>query len=307
MHVGAECEGPGGGAPPEQESAGCRGELLEAVEQITEPVDLVLGGHTHNRVLTTVKGIPVAEAALYGTAYSVTDLERRGGRTAVTHRAVRTTWADEVSPDTAVARVVAEWEARVRPVSERVLVSFAAAMEREGSEYPLGNLVADAVRAQTGARVSLVNTGSVRRAMPAGPITYGMLYELQPFQNELVTVAVTGAQLRAALENALARDAAPDAHVSGMTVTYAPSAPRGSRVRDVRLADGRPLRDADTVTIGTTEFVATGGDGYEVLKEGRMTRAGVVDLDALVAYLRSLPQPVRPPAAGRWRTAGNVE
>ncbi|HEX8271632.1 MAG TPA: 5'-nucleotidase C-terminal domain-containing protein [Longimicrobiaceae bacterium] len=305
MHVGAECEAPGAGAPPEQESTGCRGELLEAVEGITEPVDLVVGGHTHNRVLTTVRGIPVAEAALYSTAYSVTDLERRGGRTAVTHRSVRTTWADEVSPDTAVARVVGEWEARVRPVSERVVVGFAAAMEREGSEYPLGNLVADAVRAQTGARVSLVNTGSVRRAMPAGPITYGMLYELQPFQNELVTVAVTGAQLRAALENALARDAAPDAHVSGLTVTYSPSAPRGSRVREVRLADGRPLRDADTVTVGTSEFVATGGDGYEVLKGGRMTRLGVVDLDALVAYLRAQPQPVQPPRTGRWRTAGN--
>lgn len=300
LHVGAECEGPGTGAPPEQESVGCEGELLEAAEQITEPVDLLVGGHTHNRVLTTVRGIPVAEAALYSQAYSVTDLERSGGRTVATRREVHPAWADEVSPDTAVARVVAEWEARVRPVSERVVTSFAAAMEREGSEYALGNLIADAVRARTGARAALVNTGSVRRAMPAGPITYGMLYELQPFQNEIVTVAVTGAQLRAALENALARDAAPDAHVSGLTVAYSPTAPAGSRVREVRLADGRPLRDADTLTLGTSEFVATGGDGYVVLREGRMTRTGMVDLDALVAYLTSLPQPVQPPRTGRW-------
>lgn len=302
LHVGAACDAPGPGAPPEQESTGCEGELLEAAAQITEPVDLLVGGHTHNRVLTTANGIAVAEAASYSVAYSVTDLERRGGRTAATRREVRTAWADEVAPDTAVARVVEDWEARVRPVSERVLVSFAAPMEREGSEYPLGNLVADAVRARTGARVALVNTGSVRRAMPAGPITYGMLYELQPFQNELVTVTATGAQLRAALENALARDAAPDAHVSGITVTYAPSAPRGSRVREIRLTGGRPVRDADTITIGTSEFVATGGDGYVVLKEAPMTRAGMVDLDALVAFLQSLPQPVQPPRTGRWRT-----
>jgi 5'-nucleotidase len=59
------------------------------------------------------------------------------------------------------------------------------------------------------------------------------------------------------------------------------------------------------VTVGTSEFVATGGDGYEVLKEGRMTRLGMVDLDALVAYLRAQPQPVQPPRTGRWRTAGN--
>ncbi|HEX2190849.1 MAG TPA: bifunctional UDP-sugar hydrolase/5'-nucleotidase [Longimicrobiaceae bacterium] len=300
VHTGAECEGPRPGAPPAAESSGCRGELLEMVESLTEPVDLVLGGHTHQRVLTTVGGTPVAEAASYSVAYSLTDLERRGGRTVATTREVRTAWADEVDPDTAVARVVAEWDTNVRPISERVVVSFAVPMEREGAEYPLGNLVADAVRARTGAQVALVNTGSVRRAMPAGPITYGMLYELQPFQNELVTVAATGAQLRAALENALAQGEGPDAHLSGMTVAYDPSGAAGSRVREIRLASGRTVRDADTVTVGTSEFVATGGDGYASLRDARMTRLGQVDLDALVAYLRALPQPVQPPRTERW-------
>lgn len=298
MHVGATCEEPG--RAPEELSAGCEGEMLEIAEALTEPVDLIVGGHTHQRVLSAAGGIPVVEANSYGTAYSVTDLERRGDSTIVIARAVRTPWADEVDPDTAVARIVAEWEARVRPVSERPVARFAVPMQREGAEYPLGNLLADAQRTATGAHVGLVNNGSIRRDMPAGPVDYGTLYELQPFQNELVTVEVSGAQLRAALENALGERGGPEAHISGMTVRYQPTAPAGQRIREIRLSDGRMVGPEDRVTVGTTEFVATGGSGFDVLTEGRLGRTGLVDLDALVTYLQSLPQPVTPPEVGRW-------
>ncbi|HEX2095230.1 MAG TPA: bifunctional UDP-sugar hydrolase/5'-nucleotidase [Longimicrobiaceae bacterium] len=299
LHVGAVCTSPG--RAPEEESSGCEGEVLEITRALREPVDLIVGGHTHQRVLTTVAGIPVVEAASYGTAYSVTDLERREGRTVATYRAVRTPYADEVTPDTAVARVVETWNENVRPISERVVLSFAAPMERgESTEYPLGNLIADAHRVATGAHASLVNNGSIRRGMPAGPITYGMLYELQPFQNGLVTVELTGAQLRAALENALGRQGRPGAHVSGMTVTYDPRAPQGSRVRAIRLTDGREIGDTDRISLGVTDFLAGGGDRYTSLTQGRTSRTGLVDLDALIDYLKSLPQPVAPPGVGRW-------
>jgi 5'-nucleotidase len=112
-------------------------------------------------------------------------------------------------------------------------------------------------------------------------------------------VQVTGAQLREALENAVSGDG-PSAHISGMTVRWSPSAPAGSRVREIRLSDGRVVTDADTVTLGLSEFIATGGDRFTSLAQGRMTRTSQVDLDALIAYLQSLPQPVQAPDVGRW-------
>ncbi|HVH13204.1 MAG TPA: metallophosphatase, partial [Longimicrobium sp.] len=117
-HVGATCEH--SGTAPAELSTGCRGEILEVAEALSEPVDLIVGGHTHRRVLTSEDSIPLVEAASYSTAYSVTDLERRGGRTVATRREVRTPFADEVTPDTAVARVVTEWSSRTGPVLERV-------------------------------------------------------------------------------------------------------------------------------------------------------------------------------------------
>jgi 2',3'-cyclic-nucleotide 2'-phosphodiesterase (5'-nucleotidase family) len=297
-HVGASCEE--SGTAPAEPSAGCRGEILEMADALTEPVDLVVGGHTHRRVLTHEDSIPIVEAGSYSTAYSVTDLERRGGRTVVTTREVRTPFADEVSPDTQVARVVAEWERSVRPITERVVATLAQPMEREGDEYALGNLLADAIRVQTGAQASLVNNGSIRRPLPAGPVSWGILYELQPFANALVTVRVTGAQLREALEVALA-SGTPNAHVSGLVVRYDSAAPEGRRVREVRLDGGAVVDDDDVVTVGLSEFVATGGDRFTSFTQGRMTRTELVDLDVVIAYLQGLPQPVRAPDAGRWR------
>jgi 5'-nucleotidase len=85
-----------------------------------------------------------------------------------------------------------------------------------------------------------------------------------------------------------------------MTVRYDPRAPVGSRLREIRLDGGRVLRDTDSITIGTTEFLATGGDRYTMLQEARKSRTGMVDLDALTTYLESLPQPIQPPGVARW-------
>ena len=223
-HVGATCEQ--AGSAPAEASTGCRGEILEIADALAEPVDLIVGGHTHRRVLTAEDSIPIVEAASYSMAYSVTDLERRAGRAAVLTREVRVPFADEVTPDSQVARIVAEWERNVRPVTERVIATLAQPMERDGREHALGNLIADALRVQTGAQASLVNNGSVRRALPAGPVSWGVLYELQPFANALVRVEVTGAQLKEALENAVSADR-PDAHLSGMTVRLRSRRARG--------------------------------------------------------------------------------
>ncbi|HEX5725722.1 MAG TPA: 5'-nucleotidase C-terminal domain-containing protein [Longimicrobiaceae bacterium] len=303
LHVGAVCAEPG--SEPGEASRGCRGEVLEMAEALTEPVDLIVGGHTHRRVLTTAAGIPVSEAASYSTHYSLTDLERRGGRATVARREVRIAWADEVDPDTAVARVVERWTAEVRPVIEREVTRFAEPLDTVGGEFALGGLIADAHRRATGAQVSLVNNGSIRRPLPAGVITYGMLYELQPFQNELVVLELTGAQLRAALENAVARGS-PDANLSGLTVTYDPAAPEGSRVRSIRLDhQSRELGDADRVTAGLSEFLAQGGDRYASLAPVAARRTGVVDLDALIAHLRARADPLGRPLTGRWVRGGS--
>jgi 2',3'-cyclic-nucleotide 2'-phosphodiesterase (5'-nucleotidase family) len=311
-HVGAVCEEAGDpdGTDPTAPSTGCRGHLVEVLEAVTERPDLVVAGHTHLRNLFDVNGIPVVQAPAYARGVTVSQLERRPGEAArVVYRGVPVPRASEVDPDSAVAAAVARWVAEAGPVLDETVAVLADSMtnaERQPVENPAGNLLADAQRWATGADVGLVNNGSLRRSFPAGEVTYGVLYEFQPFQNELVLVHMTGAQLRDVLEFGLTDEGRPWTHVSGVEVDVNPSLPRGSRVRSVVrvLADGSagaPIGPDERVSVGTTDFLALGGDGYVLLADGELERTGPLDVDGLIAYLRSLPQPVEPPSTGRWR------
>ncbi|MDB4950083.1 MAG: hypothetical protein JWM27_2732 [Gemmatimonadetes bacterium] len=298
IHSGAVCTEPG--RAPEEASTGCTGDVLDVARALTERVDLIVGGHTHRRVVTEQGGVPVLEAGSYSEGFSVTDLARSGGRTRVAYRAVRVPWADSVHPDTAVARIVGAWDRRVRAVSESPVASLAAALDTVGGDFPLGRLMADGFRRVAHAQAALVNDGSIRRGLPAGTLTFGDLYELQPFKNMVVVQDVTGGVLRAALENALGKNGKPDANVAGITVAYDPAAPAGARVRSVRLDDGRELGDADRISLASSEFVAAGGDGYTMLRGVAARSSGVLDIDAVIAHLRALPQPAAAPTDKRW-------
>jgi 5'-nucleotidase len=91
-----------------------------------------------------------------------------------------------------------------------------------------------------------------------------------------------------------------DDHVSGLTVKYDPAKPKGARIVSVTMSDGTPLSDARTYNVVMNDFLATGGEGYNA--SGRATSSrplNIVDLDALIDYLRTLPTPITAPAEVR--------
>ncbi|TVR64712.1 MAG: hypothetical protein EA422_06085 [Gemmatimonadales bacterium] len=306
-HVGAICSHPG--EEPEERSQGCEGLAMDVLREAGEGVDVFLAAHTHARNLAEVDGTLLLQSPAYTEGISVARLERAAGleRTAgnveVTYAAIIPPRAVEVDPDTAMARVVDEWVARVGPILDEPVAELAEPFsnaERRAVENPAGNLMADAQRWATGADVGLVNNGSLRRGLPQGPVTFGILYEFQPFQNELVRIEVDGALLREILEFGLTEAGEPWTHISGLRVRYDPRAPEGERITSILRDDGTPVAPRDRLTIGTSEFLAAGGDGYVALAQGRIQRTGVVDVDALIEYLRHLGDPVGAPATGRW-------
>jgi 5'-nucleotidase len=109
---------------------------------------------------------------------------------------------------------------------------------------------------------------------------------------------MTGAQLRGLVEAMVAKSV--NDHVSGMTIKFDPSKPAGSRAVAVTMADGTPLSDTRTYNVIVNDFIATGGEGYNA--GGRATASkplNIVDLDALIDYLKSLPSPITAPAEVR--------
>jgi 5'-nucleotidase / UDP-sugar diphosphatase len=163
-------------------------------------------------------------------------------------------------------------------------------------EAAIGDLIADAIRASTGAQVALINGGGIRgdTQYPAGAkLTRRDILSELPFGNTTVLVALSGADLKAALEQGfsqLENRAGRFPQVSGLTVEVDERAPRGSRVVKVEVG-GEPLDPDRTYLVATNDFLLAGGDGYTVLAKGRII-IGPTDgrrvSNEVMAYIRRL-------------------
>jgi len=127
-----------------------------------------------------------------------------------------------------------------------------------GDESELGNLLADWTRAAAGADVAIGNTGGVRAALPAGPLTYGRLFEVTPFDNREARLTLTGAELALVVGKNLERRG-DMITLSGARAT-ATCGPGGLHVV-LRRDSGKPIGAAESLRIVTSDFVATGGSG----------------------------------------------
>jgi 5'-nucleotidase len=308
----------GGEQPPyagmTRDGSAVEGRIVDVVARLDPEVDVVVAGHTHaflNARLPAMGGkeVLVVEAFSAGTAFGRIDLEvdRSTGDVVSARAAVQTAWADEgpgKAPDRESLALQEAAAARVGPKATRQVADLAVELTRtqsEGGESAVGDLVADAQRsAAPGARIAFTNRGGLRADLPAGATTWGALFAVQPFGNDLVTMTLGGEELVALLESQFGPGRQEVLQVSGLTYGWSASAPVGKKVRDVRVG-GAPLDLAGRYRVVVNGFLASGGDGFAVLKGGADRARGGNDLEALVAYLSSLPQPVGAPEEGRIR------
>jgi 5'-nucleotidase len=292
-HAGGRCDA--------TEKIDCHGEMLDNARRFTQKIDAVIAGHSHELVNTTINGIPITGARTAGQAIDVIDLSL-GGR--AVGQDVRFAFADSVPRDTAIARMVADAIAAVGPRLNAPITTVAEDLSNEGREYPLGNLVVDAMRtAAPGADFAATNETSIRSALRAGVATYGRLFDVQPFGNRLMSVTASGASMRRYFEMLVVARGSPML-ISGAVITVDTTRPPGARITTVGLPGGRPLDDRATYTIVITDFLATGGLGLAFPDSSAVIRdLSILDLDATIAYLRTLPTPVVAPRERRWLIA----
>ena len=284
---------------------GITGPVVDIVGQLDDEIDVVISGHYHgftNALVENANGkeILLTQAFSSSTAYGDIDLavSRRSGDVVEKSAAIVTTWTDEgpgLSPDPDVAELVGEADARVAPLVERVIGTTATALTRAetaAGESTLGNLIADAQRVASGAQFAFMNPGGIRADLDAGEVTWGELFTIQPFSNDLVSMDLTGAQIDLLLEQQwLGQASQRILKTSGLTYVWDALAPIGERVTEIRDASGQLLDPAASYRVTVNSFMASGGDNFVVLVEGTDRVVGPVDLEALVDYVTALPQP----------------
>ncbi|WP_432082570.1 bifunctional metallophosphatase/5'-nucleotidase [Streptomyces sp. WAC 04229] len=316
-----DCDAPGAGD-------GVSGPIVDIAKNITPQVDALVTGHTHSAYVCTIPdpaGNPrmVTSAASFGRLYTDTTLtyDRRTGdiaRTSVKSANHVVTRDVPKAPD--MTRLIGKWGTLAAPIGNRPVGHISADISRDGTESPLGDLIADAQLAYGRTQdpetdLALMNPGGIRAPLTYaasgaegdGVVTYAEGFTVQPFANTVNLKDYTGAQLVQVLKEQVsgANEAAPKILQvsSGLTYTLDLTKSGADRVvtDSIRLG-GAPIDPAATYRVASNSFLAGGGDGFPTLNEGANELVGGDDLAALEQYLTansSAADPLAPPAADR--------
>lgn len=267
-------------------------------------IDVIVGGHSHTKVERPVRvqspdrETLVAQAFQWGEYVGRIDLTVDGKKVVKMAGGLLPVTSD-IPQDPAIAATVAKYTAQIdtqmKQVVGRTDAEFPNARKAEG-DAPIGNLIADSLRAQTGAEIGLMNSGGIRAPLPKGDVTRGMVFSMLPFDNTLVTGKVKGSTVQELLDFAASRSGRSGSmQVSGLAFTV-----EDGKASDVTVG-GRPLDPNRVYTLTTIDYLAQGNDGAEVfLKVGSWDQTGVLVRDAFLNYLRRHPL-VTTPEGGRIR------
>jgi 2',3'-cyclic-nucleotide 2'-phosphodiesterase (5'-nucleotidase family)/predicted AlkP superfamily phosphohydrolase/phosphomutase len=312
------------------------GELIDLANAVVG-VDTVLGGHTHTQYLTRAQGgkVLVAEAPNSTLRFDRIRIVVDTATKAVVYQTgdFHKPWDVGVTPDPAIQSLIDGLNTELAPIFNTKIgestgfIPRADPCGRAGGrlcESLIGDTATDAYRATYGTDFAITNSGGLRAdltcptadlsgdfcpayAPPPYPITRGQALAVLPFGNLAFTVQISGAELKAMLENGVSRMPAADGRfpqVSGLCFTFDIEAAAGSRVTSAvrQAADGSctgapiDLTGGSTYTIVENDFMAAGGDGYPNIVARGTTQA---TLDQVLADWIGANSPISPTIQGR--------
>lgn len=303
---------------------GISGPVVEIVENFDDAVDVVISGHTHQAYNCEIDGKIVASGASFGRLLIDVDMQvDELGGDVVEQQAKNLIVTRDVAKASDQTANIAVYTEIAAPLANRVVGSISADLLRTpdlAGESTMGLAIADAQLEATSAtdrgaaEVAFMNPGGVRGDLlvaqvsggeQPGELTFGEIFTVQPFGNNLVTMTLTGEQILALLEQQWSVGAGGVeksvvlAVSEGFSYRWDATRAIGSRVEagSVSIA-GAPLDLAREYRVTCNSFLATGGDGFSVFTQGTDRLGGVLDLDAFEAFLAT-HSPLGAPMPGR--------
>lgn len=318
-----------GGYPSGSDVSGCEGvsEPISTIQAAMDPaIDMLVTGHTHEPYVCTMTdpaGNPrlVTSAASYGRVVTDTNLviDRRTGDVDRTHTTAANHIVAGVEADPTVTAIVDKWDALSADKAGQVVGTLSEditgdASGNRGVETPMGDLVADAILWGTegadegNAQLAFMNIGGVRASLlqstitngeEYGEVTYAEAYAVNPFGNMIVTVDLTGADIKAALEQQYdptrSRQYLALGVSDGFSYTWDDSQPQGSKVVEGSMMLNGTAIDLDTTYhVAMYSFLAEGGDSFTAFTDHSAVVGGPEDLANFVGYLESHPDLAAP-------------
>ncbi len=246
------------------------------IAESVDGIDVIIDGHSHTTLESgiLVNDTLIAQTGNYDNNLGFVNIQVKDGLI-IDKQAELLSY--EEAKETALDPELSAFIDNIKEENETIFAQVVAKTDidldgaRENvrtKETNLGNLSADAVRAASGADIGFVNGGNIRVSIPVGDITFGKVAELFPFGNTVQVKKIIGEDLIKVLEVSVSGYPATQGgflQVSGLTFSFDPTQPAGSRVAEV-LISGKALDKDSEYTVAINDFLGIGGDGYEVFK-----------------------------------------
>jgi 5'-nucleotidase/UDP-sugar diphosphatase len=243
-------------------------------------IKLIISGHSHKELPEPIRerDAMIVRTGSFGRFVGRVDLDFENR--ALAKMSQRLIEVKGVAPDPDVLKAVEPYRAKLGRQMNAVLGEATAVLAKLVEDGgAMLNLVSDAYRAKTGTQIALANVGGIRTSLPAGPITYGKVFEILPFESTVVTMRITGAQLKRSL-------AVDVTAVSGVRAVFDLRKPKNDRLVSATLENGSPILDDATYTVTINDFMQAGGDGYTEFANGAEVRdTGLRMRDVVSEYI----------------------
>jgi 5'-nucleotidase len=285
------------------------GPIVDIVKKLDRAVDIVISGHTHQAYVCEIDHRLVTSGDKYGTLVTAIDIKLDPAT-----RDIVSAKANDIKADNTIVRIgdypkdpeqtalLNAYDRVAAPIANRRAGEVKDTLSRVPNltgESVLGDIVADAQLAATrdaangGAVVAFTNPGGIRTDITRkgdGTVSYADVFASQPFRNQLVTLTLTGAQIKAVLEQQWIDPNRPRVLQVSKGFQYAWDAkkPVGDRVVAASMKlGGEPIEPAKSYRVAVNNYLALGGDGFTALKDGTALQFGMYDVDALFAYFNT--------------------
>ena len=283
------------------ECPGISGPIVDIVKELDAAVGVVISGHTHKAYVCDIDGRLVTSGDKFGTLVTAIDLKLdRTTKKIIGAKANNVIVRSNFYPkDPEQTALISAYDKVAAPIGGRRAGSIKETLSRvptDTGESVLGDIIADAQLAATsaaargGAVIALTNPGGIRIDIlksEDGIATYADLFASQPFRHQLVTLTLTGAQIKDALEQQWIDPNRPRIlQVSkGFSYVWDAAKPFGEHVIAARMSlNGKRIDPAARYRVTVNNYLSVGGDGFTMFKQGTGQQYGVYDVEALYAY-----------------------
>src|SRR3954469_8409995 len=293
------------------ECPGLSGPIVDIVKELDSAVDIVISGHTHQAYVCTIDKRLVPSADKFGTLVTAIDVKLdRATHGMISANATNIIVDASLPKDTAQTALIDAYEKLAAPIANQpagVITQVLSRLPNASGESALGDVITDAQLAATakgGAVIAMTNHGGIRTDLARrddGAVSYADVFASQPFRNQLMTVTLTGAEIKAALEQQWLDPARPRIlQVShGFAYAFDAKQPAGARIDATTMSlNGKVIDPAASYRVTINNYLALGGDGFTTFKSGRDPIVGPYDDEALFAYLKA-NSPLSPPPRDR--------